>query len=66
MEDVLPEVTQEPAQEPLQEVSTACSHEWVYAEGDKNSELISLACSKCWSGISVAKENLHKYVKSVI
>ncbi len=38
---------------PRTEHSTACDHEWGYTESDPNSDLVSLACSKCWQGASV-------------
>lgn len=33
--------------------TTECDHTWEYAESDPNSNLVSLACKKCWQGASI-------------
>ncbi len=38
-------------------------HIWTMVEQDPKSELVSLACLDCWAGVSVAKENVSKYLK---
>jgi hypothetical protein len=38
-------------------------HNWQIGISDPNSELISLICANCHSGISVAEENLFKYIE---
>lgn len=47
-----------------QTVGLCSKHVWQVAEPDPNSELIGLFCSKCNTGISVAKENLSKHLKA--
>ena len=48
----------------LDSYTTECEHNWEVIVPDPSSDLVSLGCTKCWAGISVAKENVAKHLKA--